>query len=398
MVYDVIVVGARCAGAPLAMLLARRGHSVLLLERVRMPCDTVSTHWIRWPGIQWLDRWGLLGRLISTGCPPIHWIFLDFDSHVLAGTPASSNGIAATYAPRRTVLDGLLVDAACEAGAEFRDNFSVRDVVWEDGAVCGVRGATINGREIIVRGKLVVGADGRNSTIARVVGAPILEDRGILARSTFSYWSNSSSVGIRIYFRGRHGISLWPTNGELTVVSLVFPRDEQRTAGRGGIAEHYLRSLAQVPEVAEAMGSATLEGPVRTAAVRNFRRRAHGPGWALAGDAGHHKDPVSAQGISDAFADAAVLADEVHSALIGEMLMEKAVSWYESTRDEDRLAAFQYTCDQAELSPLGDNFSRELVKVKADPQGIEDFLNNFVGSKDPRGGTSAGSGWLGESH
>jgi 2-polyprenyl-6-methoxyphenol hydroxylase-like FAD-dependent oxidoreductase len=398
MVYDVIVVGARCAGAPLAMLLARRGHSVLLLERVRMPCDTASTHWIRWPGVQWLDRWGLLGRLISTGCPPIHRVFLDFDFQVLAGAPASSDGVAATYAPRRTVLDGLLVDAACEAGAELWENFAVRDVVWEDGVVCGVRGVTTDGREIIVRRRLVVGADGRNSTIARAVGAPILEDRGILARSTYGYWSSSSSEGIRVYFRGRHGISLWPTNGELTVVSLVFPRDEHRTVGRDGMAEHYLRSLAQVPEVAEAMRPATLEGPVRTAAVRNSRRRAHGPGWALAGDAGHHKDPVSAQGISDAFADAAALADAVHLALIGEIPMEKAVSWYESSRDEDRLAAFQYTCDQAELRPFGDDFSRELDKVKADPQSIEDFLSTFVGSKDPPGDTSSGTRWLGESH
>lgn len=146
------------------------------------------------------------------------------------------------------------------------------------------------------------------------------------------------------------------------------------------------------------MGPATLAGPVRTAAVRNSRRRAHGPGWALAGDAGHHKDPVSAQGISDAFADAATLADAVHSALIGEIPMDQAVSWYESSRDEERMAAFRYTCDQAELSPFGDDFARELDRLKADPQGVEDFLSTFVGSKDPRGNAGSETGWLGESH
>lgn len=398
MEYDVIVVGARCAGAPLAMLLARRGHSVVLLDRASMPCDTVSTHWIRWPGIQWLDRWGLLDRLIATGCPPIHRVFLDFDSEVLAGTPVSSGGVAATYAPRRTVLDSLLVDAAREAGAELRDNFAVRDVVWDDGVVCGVRGVTATGRQATVRGTIVVGADGRNSTIARAVGAPVLEDRGILTRSVYGYWSNSSSSGIRVYFRGRRGISIWPTNEEMTVVSLVFPRDEPREARPAGMTEHYLLALAQVPEVTEAMGPAALEAPVRTAAVRNFRRRAHGAGWALAGDAGHHKDPVSAQGISDAFADAAALADVLHSALIGEIPMGEAVSRYESSRDEDRLAAFRYTCDQAALSPLGDGFFRELDRVRADPQRVEDFLSTFVGSKDPRGTGDSETGWLGESH
>lgn len=381
--YDVIVVGARCAGAPLAMLLASQGHSVALLDRTRMPADTLSTHWIRWPGVRWLHRWGLVDRLVSTGCPALRHVHLDFDSRVLSGVPTSAAGPAVTYAPRRAVLDGLLVDAARAAGAELRDDFAVRDVVWDGRVANGVRGSTSAGREVTLRCHLVVGADGRNSTIARAVGATVLEDRGVLARSTYGYWSNTRQPGIRVYFRGRHGISLWPTNGELTVVSLVFPRDERRAHGQEGTVEHYLRSLRTVPEVADVLGPAVLTGPTRTAAVRNSRRRAHGPGWVLAGDAGHHKDPVSAQGISDAFADAAVLAEHVHSALVGEVPMATALSAYDSVRDSDRLGTFAYTCEQAALTPLDDTFFRELDQVRGDPVEVERFLSVFVGSRDP---------------
>lgn len=372
------MVGARCAGAPLAMLLARRGHSVSLLDRARMPADTLSTHWIRWPGVQRLHQWDLLDRLVSTGCPPLRHVHLDFDSTELSGAPTSSDGVAVTYAPRRTVLDHLLVDEACRAGAELRDGFTVRDVVWDDRTVCGIRGVGPNGRETVLRGRLVVGADGRNSTVARAVHAPFLEDRGVLASSAYGYWRDVPPEGIQLYIRGRLGISLWPTNGELTVVSLVFPRDGQR----GGAAERYLRTLSDFPEIAAKMAAASLSGPVRTASVRNARRHAHGPGWVLAGDAGHHKDPVTAQGISDAFADAAALADALHPALAGEVPMATAMTQYAAGRDSDRLAAFGHTCDQAALSPLDDDFFRELDGARATPRGIAEFLSVFVGSKE----------------
>ena len=354
---------------------------MLLLERAHMPSDTLSTHWIRWPGVQLLRRWNLLDRLISTGCPPLQHVHLGFESRRISGSPTSSAGIAVTYAPRRVVLDDLLVDEARRAGAVVREGFVVRDVVWDDHTVCGVRGVGPENQETTLRCKLVVGADGRNSTIARAVYAPCIEDRGVLASSAYGYWRNVSLDGIHVYIRGRQGISLWPTNAGLTVVSLLFPREELRAAVRNGYTEHYLQSLARSSDVSGKLTSGVLSGTIRTASVRNARRRAHGPGWVLAGDAGHHKDPVTAQGISDAFADAATLADNVHLALTGQVSMAAALSEYETSRDNDRLAAFSYTCDQAALSPLDESFFRELDRTKGDPRGIADFLSVFVGSK-----------------
>jgi 2-polyprenyl-6-methoxyphenol hydroxylase-like FAD-dependent oxidoreductase len=166
--YDAIVVGARCAGSPTAMLLARKGYKVLVVDRATFPSDTVSTHIVHPPGVAALRRWGLLDRLVATGCPPIDTYAFDFGPFTLAGAPGTDEAPVA-YGPRRTVLDKLLVDAASEAGAEVRERFTVEEVVVEDGQVTGVRGHGRGGRTVTERARVVVGADGRHSLVARAV-------------------------------------------------------------------------------------------------------------------------------------------------------------------------------------------------------------------------------------
>jgi len=163
--YDAIVVGARCAGSPTAMVLARRGYRVLLVDRATFPSDTVSTLCIQPPGVQKLRNWGLLDRVTATGCPPIDIMLFDFGPIVISGTPGLPKSPVA-YAPRRTVLDKLLVDAAAEAGAEVREGFNVEDVVIEDGTVVGIRGHAVGGASVTERARIVIGADGINSTVA----------------------------------------------------------------------------------------------------------------------------------------------------------------------------------------------------------------------------------------
>src|SRR5215203_1689276 len=136
--FDAIIVGARCAGSPLAMLLARKGYRVLVVDRATFPSDTVSTHILHPLGAKALSEWGLLDRLAASGCPPIHTYTFDFGPFTLAGAPGTSDAPVA-YCPRRTVLDKLLVDAAAEAGAEIREGFSVEDVLIEDGCTVGIR-------------------------------------------------------------------------------------------------------------------------------------------------------------------------------------------------------------------------------------------------------------------
>src|SRR5438132_7409605 len=136
--YDAIVVGARCAGSPTAMLLARKGYRVLMVDRATFPSDTVSTHFVHAPGMAALKRWGLQDTLVATGCPPVTHYAFDFGPITIAGTPRPCDGVAEAYAPRRTILDAMLVNAAADAGVEVREGFSVDDLIVEDGAVDGL--------------------------------------------------------------------------------------------------------------------------------------------------------------------------------------------------------------------------------------------------------------------
>ncbi|HZD37259.1 MAG TPA: FAD-dependent monooxygenase [Actinomycetes bacterium] len=187
--YDAIVVGARCAGSPTAMLLARKGYRVLLVDRAHFPADTVSTHLVHAPGVAALDRWGLLDRLAATGCPPISTYAFDLDPLTIAGTPPPAGDTAVAYCPRRTVLDKLLLDAAGEAGAEIREGFTLSELVVEDDIVVGIRGHGRGGSSLVERARVVIGADGAHSQVAGAAGAARYHDKPMLAVAYYSYWS-----------------------------------------------------------------------------------------------------------------------------------------------------------------------------------------------------------------
>jgi flavin-dependent dehydrogenase len=380
MAFDVIVVGARCAGAPLAMLLARAGHSVLLLDRSRFPSDTISTHWILRQGVELLADWGLLGQVAASGCPPIAQARMEFGEVVLSGVPAGAGGPAITYAPRRIVLDDLLVRAARSAGAEVREEVSVNGVLWDEETVVGVTGTARN-RGFTERARLVVGADGRNSTIARAVGAGTAHDRGALAATTYAYWSGLPAAGVEVWIRPGCGVSMWPTHDGLTVVGLTLPREEF-LARRQPAERIYCPTLERSAELAERLRQARRRSPVHAALnLRNFYRRSYGPGWVLAGDAGYHQDPIGAHGISNAFSDADQLARVIHCAFSGDIRMERALARYEAHRNADRAAAFELTCDQARLRPVDDELERVLTAAHRSPATAAELLGVFVGGR-----------------
>ena len=166
--YDVIVVGARCAGSPTAMLLARKGYKVLVVDKATFPSDTISTHLIHPPGVAALKRWGLLDEVVALGAPPIDTYAFDFGPLTVTGSPGTDDSPVA-YGPRRTVLDKVLVDAAAEAGAEIREGFTVDEITREDGRVTGIRGHDKSGATVTERARVVVGADGRNSMVAHAL-------------------------------------------------------------------------------------------------------------------------------------------------------------------------------------------------------------------------------------
>jgi flavin-dependent dehydrogenase len=371
--YDVIVVGARCAGSPTAMLLARKGYRVLVVDRATFPSDTVSTHIVHPPGVGAMRRWGLLDRLTATGCPPIDSYTFDFGPITLAGAPGTPEDPVA-YCPRRTVLDKLLVDAASGAGAEVREGFTVTEILDEGGQVSGIRGHGTEGGTVTERARVVIGADGRNSFVARAVNPEQYNDRPPLLCGYYSYWSGLPMDGrFEVYSRENRGWAAAPTHDGLTLVVAGWPFAEME-ANKKDVEGNYLAMFDQAPEFAERLRGASREARFSGTWVPGFFRRPFGPGWALVGDAGYNKDFITAQGISDAFRDAELCADGVDQWLSGARDFEEAMGDYQSTRDQHVLPMFELTCQIATLEPP----PPEMQHLLAAMQGNQDAMDGWA--------------------
>lgn len=383
--YDVIVVGARAAGAATALLLARRGLRVLAVDRAGFPSDTLSTHQIQVPGVARLRRWGLLPRLVDAGTPATRAVRFDAGGVVLAGRYPAHDGVDALVSPRRTVLDALLVDAAREAGAEVRERFAVDGLVWEGGRVTGIRGAARgrSGREEVHRGALVVGADGKRSSVARTVGAAAYRIQPARTVAAYSYWSGLEGHGGEIYQRPGLAVPVFPTNGGLTMVGVVAPRDEL-AAFRRDAEGAFLRALDQCGDLGERARAAERVERLRLAPdLPQEFRVAHGPGWALVGDAGLVLDPVSAMGITHAFRDAEVLAGAVAENHRAGRPLDAGLAAFHRRRDVESGPMFAFTArltaDLAGRRSFGPG-QRLLLRSLVDrPQEIERFLGVLAG-------------------
>jgi 2-polyprenyl-6-methoxyphenol hydroxylase-like FAD-dependent oxidoreductase len=380
--YDAIVVGARCAGSPTAMLLARRGWRVLLLDRATFPSDTVSTHLVHAPGVAALGRWGLLDRVVATGCPPINTYSFDFGPFAIVGSPHPADGVATAYAPRRTVLDKILVDAAAEAGAEVRQAFTIEDVVVEDGVVVGIRGHSESGTPTQERARIVVGADGRNSRIARSVGAEEYNAKPMLQWSYYTYWSGLPLDGMETVIRPDRGWGAFPTNDGLTLLVLGWPYAEA-SAYKADPEGNYLKTLELAPEFAARMRDATREARFTGGAVPNYFRRPFGPGWALVGDAGYDKDPITAQGISDAFWDAEHFTNAISDAFNGRRPFDDSMAAWQRARDEHAMPMYEFTTQMATLEPPPPEMQQLLGALHGNQSAMDDFVSVVAGTMSP---------------
>jgi 2-polyprenyl-6-methoxyphenol hydroxylase-like FAD-dependent oxidoreductase len=326
--YDVVVVGARAAGAATAMLLARQGARVLLVDRTRYGADTLSTHALMRAGVLQLARWGLLDRVRAVGTPAVRRTTFRYAHAVVPISIKPAYGVDALYAPRRTVLDPILVDAAIEAGAETRFGYTVTGLLRHpSGAVAGVTGRDGRGEGWTARARLVVGADGLRSTIAQLVDAPY-EKRGLATTAvTYGYWSELDTDGYEWNFHPHATSGVIPTNdGQACVYASALPAD----VGRGGMDVLRRIIAASEPQLAARLDAARAPEAVRTfTGWPGHIRRSWGPGWALVGDAGYFKDPISAHGLTDALRDAELLACRIMPVISG------------AAREDDTLAAYQ---------------------------------------------------------
>jgi 2-polyprenyl-6-methoxyphenol hydroxylase-like FAD-dependent oxidoreductase len=380
--YDAIVVGARCAGSPTALLLARQGYRVLLVDRASFPSDTVSTHLIHPPGVAALRRWGLLDRLIATGCPSIHTYAFDMGPLVIEGRPGVDDSPVA-YGPRRTVLDKLLLDAAAEAGAEVREQFVVDGLVRDDGGVTGIRGHSKSGDVVTERARVVVGADGVHSFVASQVSAPRYREKPPLQASYYTYWSGLPlRQQLLAWDRGNRAFAAWPTNHDLTLLIVSWPIAEF-DANRRDIDANYWDTLGRAPGFAERVRAARREERFIGASVPNFFRKPYGPGWALVGDAGYNRDFITAQGITDAFRDAEWCAQALDESLSGARTYDEAMGAYQAARDERVSAMYEFTAQFAAMQPPPPEMQALFGAMHGNPDAMDGFTRVFAGVVSP---------------
>lgn len=377
--FDIIVVGARCAGSPVAMLLARAGCRVLLVDRDEFPSDTISTHLIHPVGMARLRRWGLRDRLIGTGCPSVEQYVFDLGPFTLAGRPDPIGEDAVAFGPRRTILDTVLIEAAAGAGVEIRTQCIVEDIVWSDGAVSGIRGHDLSGRTFEARARIVVGADGRHSTVAAAVTPETYHARPALESCYYTYWSGLPVNGFETFGRRRRGWAAMPTHDDLTLVVVGWPYAEFQ-ANKHDVERHYLAAFDQAPEFAERVRAARREAPFRGTPVVNYFRKPFGPGWALVGDAGFNKDPITAFGISDAFCDAERLADAILAWFGGRQAFDAAMTGYQQQRDEHGLPMYELTCGLASFEPMPPDTQQVLASAAASAYGQTQFVSMMAGT------------------
>lgn len=380
--YDAIIVGARCAGSSTAMRLARKGYRVLVVDRAMFPSDTVSTHVLQPLAVAALARWGLIDRLTATGCPPIHTYTFDFGPFTISGAPGTKDTPVA-YCPRRTVLDKLLVDAAAEAGAEIREGFAVEEILIEDGRVVGIKGRSKGAATVTERAQVIVGADGRYSLMAEAVRPEQYNEKPPLLAAYYTYWSGLPMDGrFETYIRPHRGFAAAPTHNGLTLTVGGWPYSEFET-NKKDVEGNFLKSFDLAPEFADRVRGAKREAPFAGAAVSNFFRKPYGPGWALVGDAGYNRDPITAQGITDAFRDAERCAIALDQAFTGARSFDEAMSEYQRDRDEHVLPMYEFTCQLATLQPPPPEMQQLLGAIHGNQKAMDGFAQMNAGTISP---------------
>jgi 2-polyprenyl-6-methoxyphenol hydroxylase-like FAD-dependent oxidoreductase len=372
--YDAIMIGGRVAGSPTAMLLARKGYRVLLVDRASFPSDTMSTHQIQLPGGAALQRWGLLERVVATGLPAAERVRMEMDGMVVEGQFPALEGIGGVYSPRRYLLDKILLDAAEAAGAEIRVDCRIEELLWENGSVVGVRGQTKGGAAFSERAQIVIGADGRHSLVAKAVDAQKYDEQPTLTCGYYTYWADVPIQGGEIDRVGRRMLGAWPTNDGLTMTYVAWPAAEF-DAFRADVEGSYLATIDLVPHLAERVRvGRRAERIVGSGEMVNYYRKPYGPGWALVGDAGYIKDPITGLGISDAFRDAELLADALDDGFSDRAQMDVALAAYERKRNEASKPFYDLTLDTARLEPLRVEQIELLRALRRNPAAASQFF------------------------
>lgn len=380
MTFDVIVIGARVAGGAAGLLLARAGLRVLVVDRAHFPSDTLSTHQIQLPGVARLARLGLLESLLDAGTPPTPHVRFQAGNAVIEGEFPSAEGVNMMISPRRTILDAMLVDAARAAGAEIREGCSLVELTHDGDRVTGIRLQDRRTRHTGTESAaLVVGADGKHSAVARLVAATERRNSAAATFACYAYWDGLPVKGGEIYSGKGFAVGAWPTNEGLTLTYVAGPISEFDHVRRNPTA-HVITTLDKVGSLGERARAAVQVGPTRgTSDLPNVVRAAHGPGWALAGDAGLVMDPITGYGIGHALRDAELLSGAIIGGLGGATKLSRALSRYEKHRNRETYPALDWTLGLTRLRGINEMEERLFTAIGTDKREASAFFGMITG-------------------
>lgn len=375
--YDVIVVGARIAGAATALGLARQGARVLLLDAATFPSDTLSTHLLWSDALAALDRLGLLGAALATGAPPIERIRLAFGRYGNEAPIPTRENLAPLLSVRRIVLDALLLDAVRRTpGIALREGITINTVTRTAGVVDGVRGTVRQGgAAFAAKAALVVGADGRHSAVARAVGAAEYDVVPPILATYYRYYRGVPPLDpptLEAYRDAERGFCyLFPCDAGYWTLALSFPQVDFDRVRR----DHETELAAQIARkdgLSARLVEAEAVSPWRGAGdLTNFFREAAGPGWALVGDAGYHRDPITGRGIADALRTAELLVAALTHPL-GERVA--ALAEYGRVRDALVRPLYDFTVERPPAGVLPGDWGANLGRIVRDPAHLSAYI------------------------
>ncbi|MBV9477679.1 MAG: FAD-dependent monooxygenase [Acidobacteria bacterium] len=387
--FDVIVVGARCAGSPLATFLQRAGLSVCVVDQAEFPSDTLSTHMFQLSGIEILQKLGALDGILAEGAPPITDCYMKFEDVDLSGPPRlrPHDPKVPMLCVRRIALDVHLVAAARAAGVEMRLHRRVVGLIEDDGRVVGVRTVDREGKVATLRADLVVGADGRLSTIARLTGARRYHVTTSERMSSWAYYRGVPKQPVAKVYYHRKGddfvVAAPADNGHF--VAIVCPSLDEREAYRVDGEGAYWRTIEGCAPVAELVRGAERVTKFRgLTRFEGFFREATGRGWVLAGDAGHFKDPTPGQGISDALRQVEKLSEAIVRGFSRPDRRDEELRRWWRWRDADAMQHYWFAADIGKRGPISPVLLEILRGVAANEELRQDFLDIFLHRAYPR--------------
>ena len=389
--YDVIVVGGSVSGSPTAMLLARRGFKVLLVDKQIFPRDTNSTHFI-WPrGVSYLKRWGLVEKFRGK-VPQCREMEINIEGISLVGSVpvadlekrfqslhGDAENVAGFYmGPRRYFLDAILIEAAQEAGAHVRQGFVFESVISENDVVKGISGRNADGSEFKAYASLVIGADGRFSSFADQVGASQIDYRPLSTFAYYGYFSGISQSRLAIHKRGRLGTAIFPTMNDTQMALVYGPTAWWDTFRKNAEKNFHFTFDYCAPEIAEKISAGRREEAFKACgAMPAFKRDSVGKGWLLIGDAGSFKDQVSAMGITHAFRDAELVTRYIERAFSQGANTGAVLAEYVETRASDYDSYFDLVCQVAEMNPYSKADVEHYYSIRNDQGAVNSMISQF---------------------